>query len=525
MMNLSFRKLTLVCFLFMVAFTIQAQKISFDDVVSVRVQNFGPIIENDQVKGYFAFYKIGKVDRKNRAYLLNILDENLNLVNKKKFTKSKHIQLTEAVYNNKAFLFSFLDPRKKILTLESYDMEMKKLGFRTYDLDRWALSQYQNNMSGTGDQMEEGSNKLIFPMGDNGFIRYNMTKNKKVGYELEFLSNDLKKGNSWTNSSDEKSKTMLFASFGDISEKYLASAIMIKPKMLSNKKTSFNLQLIDLENKKVVFDKPLASNKYKYSFMSAFIEEDQQNVIVFGEYYDLDGNIYKSRSKGIAALRYDMSGKLIAKEHHSWAGAVGKKVGVNEKGKITEGGYVAFHKVLKTSDGQFYAVGEMYKKTADGVGIAMAALGGNASLVKMVVKDMIVFDFNPDLSLNEVTIFDKRKSSVSLPQGSVFLPPTMLSNYIRLFNGFDYDFTQMSKDEATFFTTFSAIEKVDGKRRPYFGIIARTEGDDDYVLDKIDLKTEASNIFVNPAKPGYVLLTEYYRKEKKLESRLEKINY
>ncbi len=28
-----------------------------------------------------------------------------------------------------------------------------------------------------------------------------------------------------------------------------------------------------------------------------------------------------------------------------------------------------------------------------------------------------------------------------------------------------------------------------------------------------------------PAKPGYVLITEYFRKDKKLDMRLEKINY
>jgi hypothetical protein len=28
-----------------------------------------------------------------------------------------------------------------------------------------------------------------------------------------------------------------------------------------------------------------------------------------------------------------------------------------------------------------------------------------------------------------------------------------------------------------------------------------------------------------PGKPGYILLTEYFRKDKKLDMRLEKINY
>ncbi|MFT4665959.1 MAG: hypothetical protein ACI8YQ_002058 [Polaribacter sp.] len=47
----------------------------------------------------------------------------------------------------------------------------------------------------------------------------------------------------------------------------------------------------------------------------------------------------------------------------------------------------------------------------------------------------------------------------------------------------------------------------------------------DYVIDKIDLSTDASSIRVYPAKPDYIMLAEYFRREKKIESRLEKINF
>ncbi len=47
---------------------------------------------------------------------------------------------------------------------------------------------------------------------------------------------------------------------------------------------------------------------------------------------------------------------------------------------------------------------------------------------------------------------------------------------------------------------------------------------DDYVTDKIDLTTEATFLNVLPAKPGYVLIMEYFRKLKTMQSRLEKFN-
>ena len=43
--------------------------------------------------------------------------------------------------------------------------------------------------------------------------------------------------------------------------------------------------------------------------------------------------------------------------------------------------------------------------------------------------------------------------------------------------------------------------------------------------DKIDLETEASDLYVMPAKPGFLLIAEYYRKEGKIELKLEPINF
>ncbi len=56
-----------------------------------------------------------------------------------------------------------------------------------------------------------------------------------------------------------------------------------------------------------------------------------------------------------------------------------------------------------------------------------------------------------------------------------------------------------------------------------FGAI--TYADKEYATDKISLETEASSLRVMPAKSGFILITEYFRKSQKLDMRLEKINY
>lgn len=527
-MKAIFNRILILAILVSSAFSGQAQKTSFDDVRTVSLQNSGPILENGQVKGYYMFYMVDKVDRKSRAYMLRILDENLRDVAKKKFIKSKHTSLKEATYNNKAFLFSFVDYKAKTLELVSYDKEMKRLGKRTIELDKWALSQYYTQGTNKGTEMEPSLNKMIFPIGDRGFMRYNMKKNKKrkIGYELEYLPNDLKKSGTWNKDSPEESKAVLMAGYGDANDKYLVSSITSKPKMLSNKGIAFSISVLNLETKKIVFEKELKSKKYIYSFMNAFINDEKETIMVFGEYFNPGDNIVKAKSQGLCALEYDMKGKIIGLAHHSWEGAIAKKIGVDKKGRIEDGGYVAFHRITKSADGHYYAVGEMYKKSVSGLGVAAKMLGGQGALVKMVILDMIIFDFNADLSLNDVEVIEKRKSDFFLAEGMGIYPPTLLAYVIRAYGGFDYSYTQENEDKSSFFSTFSSTSKEKGKKRKaYFGIIAHTDGDNDYVLDKVDLSTDASYIRVLPAKPGYIMLIEYFRKAKKIETRLEKINY
>ena len=528
-MNLLKSQFLLVAFLLVTSFALNAQKVTFDNVVKVRLQNSGPILDNEQVKGYYFFYEVDKVDRKSRAYMLQILDENMKEVSKRKFIKSKHTSLTEAAYNGNAFLFSFIDFKKKILDLVSYDKEMKRLGSRAYKLDKWGMSQFYS--AARGAEPEPSINKIIYPVGNHGFMRYTMKKNKKIGYDLEYLPNNLKKAGSWNKSSPEASKTIAMAAFGDVNDKYLVSAITRKPKLLSNKNVTFSISVLDLETHKIAFEKELKTSKYIYSFMNAIMNDEKQSIMVFGEYFNPNDNLLKDKSQGLCALEYDMKGKIINKAHYSWKGKIKKHIGVDKKGRIEDGGHVAFHKIVKSDDGHFYAIGEMYKKAVSGLGIASQLLnrgGSNASMAKMVILDMILFDLNPDLTLNDVKVIEKRNSDFFLQAGMGHYPPSMLAYIIRAYGGFDYSYTQMSKDKTSFFSTFTAWEdeKKKGKKRgAYFGIIAHTAGDDDYVVDKIDLTTDASYISVFPAKPGYILISEYFKKAKKLETRLEKINY
>src|SRR5688500_8046066 len=73
-------------------------KLSIDQVYSVILKNSGPIVENEQVKGYYFFYQVDKADKKNNAYSLQILDVNLNKVKQIDFVDTKELALLESSF-------------------------------------------------------------------------------------------------------------------------------------------------------------------------------------------------------------------------------------------------------------------------------------------------------------------------------------------------------------------------------------------------------------------------------------------
>lgn len=136
---------------------------------------------------------------------------------------------------------------------------------------------------------------------------------------------------------------------------------------------------------------------------------------------------------------------------------------------------------------------------------------------------MMIFQFSQDFKLEGVAVFEKGKSRVQLPQGAGINGPQILANYVKAYGRFDYAYSQVPLDNSTFTVFFQDWEKEKGEKgRMTLKSIARAG--DDYVTDKIDLTTEATFLNVLPAKPGYVLIMEYFRKLKTMQSRLEKFN-
>ena len=185
--------------------------------------------------------------------------------------------------------------------------------------------------------------------------------------------------------------------------------------------------------------------------------------------------------------------------------------------------FTIYYKLLTV---KIIAIGEQFRKAASGLGIAAMVLsrGATTSLTKMVVEDLVMFQFSSDFVLEDVKIFDKHKSGVELVVGAGLIPTAKLGLLVDALGGFDYYYTQKLDGNEAFTVGYVDYERIKGEKNKYiFGAITYADGD--YTTDKVDLSSDATSLRVAPAKEGYIMISEYYKKAKRLDVRLEKINY
>jgi len=514
------------CFLALFFLTFQtevvAQSKTFEKVSIWRPRSSGAIINDKVINGYYSFNKVDKIDRKTNEYLLQIIDANLNNLGTKSIKDSKYVNLLESSYNGKNILMKFYDYKEKAVDYRVYNQSAELVYNKTRKLERrWEIANYARN-TGTS----EITNNSVFAVKDKGFIEYNAKKEKKLGYEVRFIPND-KSIKGWTRGSKEDSKMHESASFIGANEQVVLSEVVKQKSALSTKNITYHVLAQDATTGKKVFQKELTDSRYELALLNAYLKEDGSNEIaVLGQFYPKGGNTVKDKSLGLFSFVYSIEGELLHKNFAKWATDVAKFVPTSIKGKMKDAGYVHFHEIVQTADGKIYAIGETYRRTADALGIASNVLGGGGSLTKIVIEDMVMFEFSPKFELQDVKFYEKSKSNVTLGDGGSFTRISLLAKMIEAQGFFDYEFTQRTKENDEFTVGYVDYQKNKGaKNELIFGAISLVDGEasvDKITLSKKGLFQRSTRIL--PAKPGYVVLINYNKKEKSTTWTLEKIN-
>lgn len=499
---------------------LQAQK-NINDVIKVNPSNIRVIKDNQDVKGYFIFYKADKLKGKEYSYKLVILDENAEKVATKSLVASKYFALLESSYNQEQLCFKFYDIKEKMVSLIFYDNEANKVKTKKYEARKIEKKMILMNLNS-----ETQMPPTIKSVGQIGFLEYRTVKNEKDGYILTYFPND-KSTKGWTfkskiNSDKTQNLTPLSAN-----EELITSLLVTRPSRMSKDFTYYVIGN-DINSGDEQFRYPVKSSKYDESPINAFYNKETGNISLLGYYFTKGDGMTKGKSLGIVHTEIDPKGKELSKDYINWKADVSKVLPVDKRNKFIDVGYLFFHEFIKTTDGRIYGIGESYRKAQKGLNTALklaAAAGGDASGVSIVtisVEDFYIFEFDSEFNFIDVKLFEKGASNTNIP--GLGAAPVLLGYLTKAFNGFDFADVKTIDGGDSFVLFYQDFERrKKEKNKSVAGVISNTKGE--YTTDKIDIDTDADFIKVLPAQGSNVLFVEFFKKEKDLQMNMKKLNY
>jgi hypothetical protein len=499
-------------------YCINAQKLSIENVQKVSLRNSDAIKEGSEVKGYYFFYVSDKIDKKTNEYTLQITDNNLKKLKDVKFQDSKHVSVMESSFNGTDLIFLLYNDDERTFEYQVYGADGKKKHSYMRQLTKKEERYLEASYRAVDD--DEQTFKGLYPIEGKGFISNTPSReDKDYTFQVDFFATDKKK--TWSYTPTEGGKKFIGDYLGTYNE--VAFFQVLRYGGAFDQKPDSYMIGLNMETGKKIFEKPTDSKFRFYPASMSLINEGK--AYVFGEYFDLNANIMKDKSKGFAFWGIDEKGKVTSEKYVSWDLDMGKYLDVSSKGKIDDFGFMYLHNMVQTADGKIYAIGEGYKKVASALGIASKILTGGRgiSALKLKITDMLLLSFDSEFNIKGAKIYDKNSNNVELPNGYEFVSTPLMGKMIKYYFGeFDYAYTQVNGDKTSFTVCYSDYVRGKDYKGGTFNSITYSEGK--FTTDKINTKSDASRSSVLPGKQGQVLIMEYYRKDKRLDVHFEKLN-
>lgn len=506
--------------IFVAAALCQGQSLSIENVHKVSLRNSDAIKEGTEVKGYYFFYVSDKIDKRTNEYTLQITDNNLKKLKDIKFQDSKHVYILESSFNSTDLIFLLYNDDARTFEYQVYGADGKKK--HTYNRQLTKKEERYLEMTYLATNDDEEQYKGLYPIEKTGFISVMPSReDKDYTFQVDYFATEKKK--QWTYTPTEGGKK--FA--GDYLGCYKGTIYIEVLRYGSNfdqKPDSYILGL-SLETGKKIFEKPTDGKFRFYPANLSLVNEGK--AYVYGEYFDVNDNIMKDKSKGFAFWGIDEKGAITSEKYLSWDLEMSKYLTVTSKGKIEDFGFMYLHQMIQTADGNIYAIGEGFKKAASALGIASTLLTGGrgrASVTKMKVTDMMVLNFDQDFNIKGAKVYNKNSNNIELPGGLDFASTPLMGKMLKYyFGGFDYAYTQVNKDLTSFSVCYSDFVREKGSYKGgTFNSITYADGK--FTTDRINTKSDATWSSVMPGKQGQVLIVDYYKKAKRLDAHFEKLN-
>ncbi|NVO32889.1 DUF6770 family protein [Hymenobacter lapidiphilus] len=502
-----------------------AQTQTLEGIKSMSRSAITPIYAGHEVKGYLMYGQADKADRKNDNYHLDFYDQDLGKVSTVTIQKpAGKYYLLDNAFNGSAFALYYFNQKDKTLEIETYDTGLKKLASKAVstDISKMEMSgigqkMNTNNAGGEGAQLFSGLD--LRPVEGQGFVRSSADGRR---YLLEMYDNNLNL--KWRQQTDAKAKMLEMLVVTEVTGNYLMGTMMRRPSLLSQQLSSY-IVAFDLSTGKKVLDQPVESSKTEQlSLSSVGYDAARKEFVAVGEYYKLTDKPFVNKSQGFYIKRFDDKGKLLGIRPYNWQKEV-KGLLPAEARKAMDEGFINYtHSIQKGADGSLYLVAEQYRIGGKGMDVALAVLGGGGGGAKGIIGNMLVFVLDPEYKLTAIKCFVKDESKMALPPGAGFMGAGLTGQFIKAYGGFDYQFTQQTAANSQFNVVYINFDKEKGEatKKVVGNILFGTT--DQFKVDKIDGNSAATYSYVYPAKPGYVMLVDYLKKQKQMGMKLVKLN-
>jgi hypothetical protein len=501
-----------------------AQTTTISNVLNMKsAKQSGNILENDKIVGYYVFYFKEKISKTISAYEVELFDDNYNSVKTFEIERPKKSMMLQMAYNQEMFLLSFYD-QKTGFEFITYNREGEVQGVKKIhadDMDRKALSR-----KGLGSFHAKGKTGFVRTWG-NEIIGYNNDMEEEWSYEAEVIG---KKGITTTGITSITDDFIIASAF--------------KKKSLMTKKLDIDVLLIDANSGDFIRTLEMGSaDTGKKSVLRADFVKKTGKILIVGEYFKPGDDMLKDISEGLFIQELDKSGEVSKTETYSWKNDVDQfkndQLSEEEKEELKKRFSLMFHDVIIGENGHVYMVAEQFKKQVSALGVAGKLLSSasgnvqsNAALFEVRIGNMVMLEFDGNYKLLEFKVVSKKKRTVMLDEGAGFYGAAFLGHMVNAAGGFDYIFTSRDKENDTYDIVYTDLDrKEEGDKKKgksvkadrMLGVIRIAEGAMD--ANRVAINTDAKYWWLRSAKPGYISIFEYSRKEKELTIRLEQISY
>lgn len=511
------KKITIIGFLFLFIFLSSvslAQEVAISDVRASKFKGVKSIPD----KGYYAFYKSEKNSKGMSTYKFHLYDLDLKPIKVNTINVPKNAILVDEVYNEDYFLIAFLDFKKKTQILIVYDNNGNQTKRKDIPLESKQLKSFNEAIkTGTGYFS-------LFPSKKEGFYKIETIKEKKYGYNIQKLDNQL--NTLWKKSYVPKRG---FANIvtGESSNGRLCVLQLSKESRLSKK--GFNdLLVFDDKTGNLIGKADLTTAEHNL-LPSTILVENDGSIVLGGMYFDGE-KVRPKGSDGIFTAKFTDKAQKVFIKKYPWDKELKKRVkqgvGISVLGSKPQ---IAFH-TIKEVDGNYQLIGETYKFSIysnTSYNSSGTYTSDGTKTVSFITMDFVIF--NVDKKTGELKNLqfipkEKQPSTFTVQSSDIRYTIMAISYFAKRHNVFSYGFTEKNEKGENAIMYFNDDNKLFANC--YLGVAPLVEENTYLKTEKINLKRKSARkgrVGMVKSKKGQFLMWELDGKEKQLNLWIEKM--